>query len=197
MGWSINITNHAYAVRADTHPERAFIKNFMLNLSGWMANSIDYFTSAHINKGPFYVNMSYCGMTKHWMFNWQAMAAYQTARLCDFLPLDGNGKSGAKRAAELGAKYIIKLIMNAPYATSAYSTIWNIDGAGFMTLLPDDEWPASFSCTFQRAVGTATPPFGLSWQNGDKLQVIGVHSGAGNQTAPSGINLGIYIISSG
>lgn len=189
--WPINLLNHAYMIRAGSHPDQGYLADMIKNTDALLSKSFDYYPVAHRNKGCAFPNIGGQGGTQSlWMLNWQGMFAYQATRLYDFLPDNDRAMNGFEEMAHLAARYVVKGIAANPYWAASYRTLWNSDGNTAVTPLPDDEWPTLYSGTFASNVVTAAPPTGLTWSNGDKFRFPFYNTSYQAQTAPSGITAG-------
>ena len=187
FAWAINMLNHAYMVRSDSHPEQPFLKNSVLAVDKWLSDSYGYLPTAHRDKGMAYSQDLSAHWVSLWMVNWQGMAAYGATRLYDFLADSARGLTGFEEAAYLSARYIISPIANSPYSASAYRILFATT-AGGANLVPSDEWPVAYSSTFSSNTGTASPSFGLPWQNGDKVRFGPKNQAYTIQAAPNGVD---------
>lgn len=188
LAWSINAMNHAYMVRADAHPELAFIKDMVRNSDDWLSSSYDYLTTGHRNKG-----FAYGSIEQHfvapWMANWQGLATDHARRLYDFLPNNARGMNGFAEAQLLAGRFCINVVATAPGAVFGYRTMFGTDDGG-LVLVPNTECHVNIdSCTFASNVGTAVPlTTGYGWANGDIVRFSYLDSGGNVQTQPTGVN---------
>jgi hypothetical protein len=188
LAWSLNMLNNAYRIRADSHPETPFIVNFIKNLDLLFSDSFSYYPESHRTRGGLYVKSEDGGRYSQWMAHWQGLAAYDSARLYDFLPENARGMTGFEEGAFLAARLVINAMASHPYSIGEYQHLWGTGNDG-LAPLPNDEWPyAVDDVPVASNVFTATPPVGMQWRNGDKVRISATDGRLADLAIPSGLS---------
>jgi hypothetical protein len=191
MAWGVNLTTFAYALRADSHPEQAFIANMVRNLDGYLTTSYNYLTTAHRAKGGAYIYLNAGGITSPWMLAFQGLAGYQAARVCSNLAVvNSRSMTGFGEMAHLSARLVVQTASGRPYAMNAYRTRWATDHGAAANMVPDDEYPMSCACVFAGNIGTVatSPVFGAGFTDGDKFRIALYNTNLATQTLPTGLS---------